>query len=150
MVQCAAFVCNNNIGNPSKDGSDRLCLFRVPPLKRSFILKKRLANTRRAQFCPKKNSELCSAHFTTDAFEAELCGKFVTFDHQERQFDDTYLPDAVPTEFTFSLVRKPSDIQPQGRAEAEGSGTATAMRPSIVTSSFARYACCLLFFKCHS
>ena len=76
MVQCAAFGCNHNSGNPGVEVSVRVHSFHSFPIKRPLLLKKWLANIRRAQFTPTTHSRLCSGHFTADAFEEDLYGRY--------------------------------------------------------------------------
>ena len=52
MVQCAAFGCNHNSGNPGVEVGVRVHSFHSFPIKRPLLLKKWLANIRRAQFTP--------------------------------------------------------------------------------------------------
>ena len=57
MVQCAAFGCNHNSGNPGVEVSGSVHSFHSFPIKRPPLLKKWLANIRRAQFTPTTHTQ---------------------------------------------------------------------------------------------
>ena len=126
MVQCAAFGCNHNSGNPGVEVSGRVHSFHSFPIKRPPLLKKWLANIRRAQFTPTthRHSRLCSGHFTADTFEEDLFGRYAG--RSPGKLARRHLKaDAFPTEFSFTATVETDDAgdvvqQQQSQAQSHG------------------------------
>ena len=135
MVQCAAFGCNHNSGNPGVGGSDRVLSFHSFPIKRPLLLKKWLVNIRRAQFTPTSYTRLCSAHFTADAFEEDLYGRYVG--RSPGKVPRRRLKaDAFPTEFAFTATVETGDagdvVQQQSQAQSQARrALAAAVAPGV-------------------
>ena len=147
MVQCAAFGCNHNSGNPGVQGSGRVHSFHSFPIKRPLLLKKWLANIRRAQFTPTTHSlthsRLCSAsgHFTADAFE-EAYGRYAG--RSPGKVARRHLKaDAFPTEFSFTATVETDDAgdvvqQQQSQAQSQAGGSSRRRRAEFPTGGYLR------------
>ena len=80
MVQCAAFGCNHNSGNPGVEVSVRVHSFHSFPIKRPLLLKKWLANIRRAQFTPTG----CARGISLQTRSRKICTADMQDDRQEK------------------------------------------------------------------
>ena len=144
MVQCAAFRCNHNSGNAGVEGSGRVLSFHSFPIKRPLLLKKWLVNIRRAKYTPTTYSRLCSAHFTADAFEQDLYGRYVGRS-PGKVARRRLKADAFPTEFAFTATVETDDagdVVEQRQSQAAlagaptvptGSGSGTGRKPRLTS-----------------